>query len=270
MESIQPIQEEPGEGVGNTKTTPSLKSQRYRWVFTLNNYTIQEIDDILLFLKEEAKKYIFQEELGENETPHLQGCFWLRKKLYLKDLKGLMSSRAHFEGMNGTDEQNISYCSKMESRNGNCWSFGINNKKNEYFKRITELTLKPWQDSLIEILNCLPSDRKIYWIKSEPGCGKTTFCKYKILKEKWIYMKKARYSDIMNYISKTDTEDAGGIFIDLTLENENNISYSALEAIKDGMIFNSKYETTFKMIHPLHLVVFSNTYPDTSKLGKDR
>lgn len=277
MSESKTIQENPG-GSGVILIDPEPKkmplgSQRFRWCFTLNNYSIQEIDDVLFFLKEHCKKWTFQEEIGEEETPHLQGCFWLKKKLYLKDLKGLMSSRAHFEPMKGTDSQSREYCNNIEKRNGKLWEFGWSDKKNEYFKKLMDkisTTLHPWQDDLSELLHCEPDDRTIYWIKSEPGCGKTSFCKWKILTENWLYLKKAKYNDIMNYIYNADTETARGIFIDLTLENENNISYSALESIKDGMIFNSKYETGFKMIQPLHCVVFANVMPDVGKLGKDR
>ncbi|MEO5351328.1 MAG: hypothetical protein H7836_17050 [Magnetococcus sp. YQC-3] len=270
MEPSQESQDKPG-GLGVIlDPKPATNTQKYRWVFTLNNHTSQEIDEILIFMKEEAKKYTFQEEMGDSGTPHLQGCLWLKKKLYLKDLKGMMNARAHYEGMKGTDEQARNYCRDEAKRHGDIWESGWIDKKNEYFSKIMELSLFPWQDTMNELLHSLPSDRKIFWVQSAAGTGKTNYCKYKILKDKWLYMKKAKYADIMNYVFKTDTETAPGIFIDLTMENEAHISYSALEAIKDGMIFNSKYDTGFKMIAPLHLVVFSNTLPDTAKLGADR
>ena len=48
------------------------------------------------------------------------------------------------------------------------------------------------------------------------------------------------------------------------------MSYDAIESIKSGIIFNSKYETGQKMINPPHIIVFSNFLPDVSKLSEDR
>jgi hypothetical protein len=52
--------------------------------------------------------------------------------------------------------------------------------------------------------------------------------------------------------------------------NQNKVSYSSIECIKNGMITNTKYETGFKVFNPPHVVVFSNFPPDEEKLSADR
>lgn len=43
-----------------------------------------------------------------------------------------------------------------------------------------------------------------------------------------------------------------------------------IEQIKNGIYFSGKYESQMKYDKPPHVVVFSNTMPDQSKLSADR
>ncbi len=57
----------------------SQPNQIKNWCFTFNNYSE---DDILLLeskFKEICDKYIFEREIGECGTPHLQGFISLKK-----------------------------------------------------------------------------------------------------------------------------------------------------------------------------------------------
>jgi len=55
------------QGDGNTRHPPNAA---LHWCFTLNNYIEEDIKDICA--KDiELKRYIFQEEIGENGTPHV-------------------------------------------------------------------------------------------------------------------------------------------------------------------------------------------------------
>lgn len=67
----------------------------------------------LLNLHEEGKVAFigFEEEMGENKTPHLQGFLYNHSVKGLHQMKELIP-RAHFEPKRGTDDQNMKYCSK--------------------------------------------------------------------------------------------------------------------------------------------------------------
>lgn len=95
--------------------------QARNWTFTLNNY--EGLLDIALF--SDCTYSIYQEEVGESGTPHLQGYlqFSCRKRLaFLRDLVGLEG--AHFEVARGTPEENKVYCSKDEGRLGGPYESG--------------------------------------------------------------------------------------------------------------------------------------------------
>ena len=82
---------------------------------------------------------------------------------------------------------------------------------------------------------------------------------------------KAKKSDLINIIYNIKEVTSKSIIaIDVPRDNGNNVSYKAIEQIKNGMICNTKYETGMKLFNSPHLIVFSNFYPDTDKLSADR
>lgn len=85
------------------------KSSRHRgWCFTTNNYTdadttaTEEID---------CKYLIYGREVGENETPHLQGYVYFKAGKTMSAVKKLLP-RSHLEPAVGNSLQNKEYCSK--------------------------------------------------------------------------------------------------------------------------------------------------------------
>lgn len=84
-----------------------------RWCFTLNNYTELEIANITSNLTSDRCFYaVVGKEVGENNTPHLQGYVHLRVRKRLIGMKKMISEKAHFEVARGTDEDNKKYCTK--------------------------------------------------------------------------------------------------------------------------------------------------------------
>lgn len=96
-----------------------------RWCFTLNNPTDEEIASLKTLSNEKYFRYIiFQGELGESGTPHLQGYFRFTHARALTTLKRIVSSRAHYEKSRGTEQECIQYCSKPETRTFPPFTFG--------------------------------------------------------------------------------------------------------------------------------------------------
>jgi len=83
-----------------------------KWCFTLNNYTEDERNAIVCFIKTNCSYGIVGREVGEHGTPHLQGFIYLTKSLLLSQLKRELSERCHFERARGTNHENRRYCSK--------------------------------------------------------------------------------------------------------------------------------------------------------------
>lgn len=98
----------------------TIESPRTQWVFTINNPTEKDREDVQLL---PFRFLVFQLERGDSGTPHYQGAVVLKKKVRFKTLKKLVP-RAHFEPMRGTPEQAAEYASKEEGRLEGPWRYG--------------------------------------------------------------------------------------------------------------------------------------------------
>lgn len=94
-----------------------------RFVFVLNNYTMDDIED----LKKTSSKFkwmIFQEErCPTTGTPHLQGAAIIGKQMAQSTVEKLPGfSRAWIASMRGTPPDSLRYCSKPQyDENGKQW-----------------------------------------------------------------------------------------------------------------------------------------------------
>lgn len=249
-------------GDGNTK------SPAYRYCFTFNNHVPEDIPILEHMLKEHCKKFLFQEEKGEETgTIHLQGAIWLKSKKRLDWLKKNINSRIHWEQMRN-EAASIEYCKKAETAAGVKVSFGFPRP----IEVITEL--RPWQKDLETYLTTTkPDNRKIIWYSDDKGgMGKTAFVRYMINKygSRVMFVRGAKTSDVMNMVFNHELKDMDICFLDVPRESAGIVSYTALECIKDGLIVNTKYETGYKIFNSPHLVVFANQEPDRARLSEDR
>ena len=258
------------EILGNTVVPKSKQTSGVlKYCFTLNNYKREEIDNITEHLKKFCKKFLFQTELGL--TDHLQGSFWLNKKMRITEFKkwGFGLSRAHYEAMRD-EEASMNYCTKddgtfMYMPYGVRVSYGFPKKVN-----IIE-SLYPWQLDIEKNSLMEPDGRTINWIfETEGNVGKSAFCKYMFVKHNALVIQGGKLADIMNIIFNTDMDKVNTLFIDVPRNNKNKISYNAVECILNGMITNTKYETGVKVFNPPNIFVFSNYAPDTAGLSEDR
>jgi len=249
-----------GEGEGNTNFSFQQDSQAKRWCFTLNNYSENDIKNLeLSFI---GGKYIIAKEIGESGTPHLQGYINMDKQTRLSALKKI-HNKIHWEKCKGSEKDNIKYCSK----DGDYIIKGL--KVEKQIKIITKL--HPWQQEIEELYKTEPDGRTINWYwEDKGGVGKSSFCKYMYVTHGAITIQGGKLADIMNIIFNLDMNDVTMLIIDVPRNNGNNISYSAVECILNGMITNTKFETGVKVFNAPHVVVFSNFEPDTEKLSEDR
>lgn len=86
------------------------------WVFTLNNYTEEEVDLLskACDVDPDIAYVAFGKEVGDQGTPHLQGHLELSRRLTLGNLKSRSSIplRCHLKVRRGTFEQSEEYCQK--------------------------------------------------------------------------------------------------------------------------------------------------------------
>lgn len=90
-------------------------------MFTINN---PEQDDLpASFEAMGVVQCVWQAEVGENGTRHLQGYLRMPNKKSLKGMKAVHPT-AHWEIRNGTHEQAVAYCTKEATRAAGPWRFG--------------------------------------------------------------------------------------------------------------------------------------------------
>ena len=79
-------------------------------------------------------------------------------------------------------------------------------------------------------------------------------------------------ADIINLVFNNDMDTCNTIIWDIPRVNRNAVSYAAIEAIKNGLVCNTKYETGVKVFNPPHIIIFANFPPDLDEdnLSKDR
>jgi len=260
---------ETGEGGNTISPSPCPKIQSLQHIhhtFTWNNYPIEAIEILKALFNHIAYDYVFQEEKGENGTPHLQGVVSLKKRMRWSEF-GLPKD-IHWEKVKHVPLC-YEYCSRASKRFGKCWAlkYPIPLK----LKILDETNFYQWEKDVVEFIKTEPDDRTIMWLWSAKGdIGKSTFCKYLAFTFNAIMCGKGQYSDIINIMFKANMDKTNLVVFDLPRNNGNKISYSALEAIKNGLIVNTKYETGSKIFNCPHVIVFSNMPPEVGSMSIDR
>lgn len=222
-----------------------------------------------------SKHWIFQLEDTEKNL-HFQGYWNLHKKVRAKTLA--INLNKYMPGIecqpssNAGKEALQNYVMKEESRKDGPWSDKPFQHKQTGWDIITKL--HPWQLQIEnEIKHKCKNTRTINWL-FDPlgGTGKTSLIKmlYKTYDIGWLYYANTR--DLLNYVFKTSNKNC--YIFNLTKAKPRDIGgedlYSALESIKDGMIFNGKYETGTKCMDPPHIWVFANEKPNYSAMTNNR
>lgn len=255
---------------GNTKAVVKQIPPSKQWCFTWNNYTDDVIDPFLDILKSKCEMYIFQEEVGENETRHLQGSLIFLKKERPKAIFIGLTDKIHWEKTKDL-RASIKYCCKEDTRNGKIWAnFPIPKK----IKTIEPSQFYKWQNELLDVLNSEPNERSIYWyIDSLGSAGKTCFCKWLVVNKNALVLC-GKSSDMKNGILMFEKNKGFYpeiIIIDLprTFEME-YLSYTGIEEIKNGLFYSPKYEGGMCVFNCPHVIIMSNEEPEQKKLSKDR
>lgn len=248
----------PEKPVGNTKTT-GLQHQLYRWFFTLKASSIQ-LSQLFEVLQEISKQFVFSlEKGGTTDYEHYQGVFSLKNKEYFSTVKNHFPSVIHLESCSDWFASRA-YCSKSDTHIAGPWT-----ERSIMVKTIE--TLRPWQKDLeTELITCDADDRKIIvYVDKEGGKGKSQFCKYMAIKHNAVVLQNGAKKDIAYCINNQKI-----VLFNLARDTEDRLNYDAIESIKDGMIFSSKYESNMKLFNSPHVVIFSNYDLDWKRMTKDR
>lgn len=135
-------------------------------------------------------------------------------------------------------------------------------------KEMKEPDWYDWQKEMIAILEEEPDDRTIHWVWDyDGGKGKSTLAKF-LVRNKGACVLNGKAADMLYGYSKTLNPI---VVIEVPREMLRWVSYAAIEKIKDGLYFNSKYQS--QMVardYEAHVVVFANAPPPEGKFSEDR
>lgn len=251
---------------GNTRQISPAK----HWCFTWNNYTEENIKEILAIDKTIVPRFVFQQEVGEKKgTPHLQGYLMFKKK-----------SRPFSLGLKVSDwsktrnvPESITYCQKVGEPGGRI--DGVT----PYYRGIQppyKVQVQQWDPWMYKVRGILdgPVERKIYWFWESVGNrGKTILCK-------WIHQ---NYEGVMPLSGKANDMKHGIvtftgingytpkiILINIPRSKHQFISYSGIEEVQDMYFFSGKYEGGVINGPNPHIIVMANAEPEYESMSEDR
>lgn len=277
----------------NNQHPPLVKReiQTKHWFFTYNNYPIGAMEQLEQVFKNICEKYIFEKEIGESGTPHLQGCITLKKKGRWSEFK--LPNTIHWQATKNV-ECAVKYCSKdyLKGKTESIYQSGFDeligkkdtSKEDDFYKYECWVPTT-WVKFIIDVVEC-PMNyfnrnefrRKIMWFWSEKGSvGKSTLIRYLSIFHGAEFIKGGDAKDIMNLIAngkkKQSNNDWNTYIFDIP-RHQKNISWAGMEGAKDGMVCNMKSHTNKSLILPIRplLFVFANTPPPygNEKMSADR
>lgn len=239
---------------GNTITPSLIKPKQIspakRWCFTLNNYTTSENSSIVLIVGAKCHKAIIgMEDAG---TPHLQG--YLEFKVKARPSSVFTNKRIHWEKAKGTAEENYTYCSKegmiLYSEG---WPEAIQTINRDKFYK--------WQEELVSLFEkpCEWDCRKIYWRYGAANIGKTQFCKW-LCHHLGAVVIGGTCKHMMAQVQNANSR----IYVVLLAYGDEEVSYRAIEQIKDGLFTSSFGCDNNKMTirNAPHILVIGNEPPN--------
>lgn len=230
------------------------------WMMTIDRHpereSVEEVKLLQWILKHDVHDWIIAKETGTLGYEHWQ--IRMRTNLTFDEMKQNFTT-AHIE--QGSD--NYEY----ERKSGNyIWSEDTIDTLQCRFG-----TLRENQKRILENLES-QNDRQIDVIIDDGNTGKTWLARHLYHTSQGFYVPAS--IDSPQKIIQFITSGYRGeriIVIDIARSTRwNNQLYTALEVIKDGLIYDTRYHTTMKDIHGVKVLVTCNNKPNTSKLSLDR
>ena len=245
--------------------------QAKRWCFTLNNFDNDEWLRIVDRVTDKVVKYaVIGEETGKSRTVHLQGYIRFKTKQRMTSVKKHVGKRAHVEICKGTEEENKLYCTKDGK---------IMLEVGVYNTSIGQRGCpSSMGDDVIALIDFLVSGKTLAEIQPEHYL---TYVRYgnmitKIVNAKIADLKLKEMNSSYDNVTwkqwqKDTISDVDGPIHDrkvMWLVDE-NINYEIIESVKNGIIYNTKYQCEMRIYKIPHVLVFSNERPDESKLSQE-
>lgn len=243
----------------------------FRWTPVVQDQKVLlgEVQPKLLeFFKKQNCSYTFQLEKGEKAGKyHFQCALHIKPKVrpstFVQRVKGKFEGNFHCAYLHCQEVYEL-YCSKPERVEGP-WTSHVKYVGQDLFDKPFK-----WQQEIIDNCDKPFEKRIIHWVFDPVGgVGKTDLCKWLMVHRKFPAFGYQAASNIlsvfMKYCDKDPSKVPSAITFNLTRAKSSIFGtqelYMSLEAIKDGLIMDGKYEGGCMSFMPPHVWVFANILP---------
>lgn len=128
-----------------------------------------------------------------------------------------------------------------------------------------DVTLRKWQQEEVDLLE-EQNKRTVRWVWDKDGNkGKSVLTDWLIDEKNAFFCEGGQYKDIAYAYQNQEY-----VVFDLPRTNEDFVPYKAIESLKNGRMFSSKYTSCMKRFKPAKVIIFANFPPNEAKLSKDR
>lgn len=259
------------------------------WDFRANDELYENESILTSWLKSNCKKYVFQKEAGDSGYVHWQGRFSLIKKRNKSSLMKLFKAAGvnipNYLAPTATSNHQDSFFYALKADTRILGPFMDPSHKQKYESidnylpvQFRGLTLWPWQQKLLDDI-----DRKDYRVIDliyDPtgNKGKSTIASICEIMHGCIDMPALNdFKELMalahNICCDSNNRNPRAFFFDMPRacpKNALNGLFSAIEQIKKGKLYDTRYHYKSFWIDSPRVWVFSNVLPDMNMLSADR
>ena len=243
----------------------------------------REPDEVLKHLRTIGKKFCFQKEEGDTGYVHYQGRVSLFKKRRLTECKALFSSVGYGDihlspTSNEAQKGPPFYCMKLDTRIDGPWTDA---KEEVYVPRqyrdILD-NLHAYQQTIWDSADRFDPRTINYIYDIDGNNGKSTIASLMELYKRGIDLPPMNDSEkliqsVCDILMATENRDPKCMFIDMPRAMDKKrlgSMYSAIEQIKKGKVFDTRYSYKSWWFDSPQIWVFANSRPDLSYLSQDR
>lgn len=243
-------------------------SQVYIYDMTIA-HTDANKNEIQNWLTQYTKKWAFQLEEGKTGYKHWQIRFSLKEKKRKSELIKLIGEKWHVTPTSSGGSKTFDYVIKTDTRIEGPWTDA---DEPIYIPRQYRITPYPWQQDIIDNIGVWDT-RTINVIYDKHGnIGKSTIvghiCSQRLA---GLIPPLNDYRDLLASVLDRPTYSMYLIDMPKAIKKENLFNFwSAIETIKNGYAFDTRYKYREKWFDSPNIWVFSNQVPETSMLSNDR
>ena len=235
------------------------------WCSGIFNYSRKDLIELFEMHKHFEKGIIGNEICPKTGNTHCQTFIAFKKPI--RPIEAFKEIKTKWIKCSGDEADNEKYCAKDKD----FVKFG-ENFESDWRIHFTELNCKQ-KKMITEILIpvCPKFNRQVLWYWDlKGGYGKTITYTYLCDNHKCVVVggsEKDMKFGLADYIENQGYPK----IICINLEkSKDKISYTGLEAMLDGIYFNSKYKSGMVRFPRCRVCVFANMPPDETKMGADR